>query len=124
MKTAVLLLVTALAAGCARNRHAVVIHTGTAIGIQLAENPITQVYEFKAGFARHGVAYIPSNRSNTDSPSSGASDTADVIMELRHGRFLSREAPFYLRLAVGKNAVSQPAAASMFAKDSEGTPKP
>lgn len=118
-----LFLIALLAvAGCSSNhKHAVIAHTATILGIQLAENPS---YEVKLGFVRSEFAIVPSNRSSKDgdpTTGGGASDTADMLMELRYGALLSRDATLYQRLAVGSVAVSQPGAAFMFAKSRDGT---
>lgn len=113
--------VALLATGCAGNRHAVIAHTGTVLGLQIAENPSTQLYEAKLGFARSEFAYVPSNwKENGPATGRGASDTPDMLMELRYGNLLSRDTSLYQRLAVGSVAVAQPGAAFMFAKGRDG----
>lgn len=97
-----------LLTGChAIDHNYVVTGTGTIIGVQIAENPATQLYEAKLGYARAETALVPTN-----GPA--------VIMELRYGGIFSRSGGIYQRLAVGKDAVQQPGAAFMFAKDAEG----
>lgn len=93
--------------GCAVNRNYVVTGTGTVLGVQIAENPSTQLYEAKFGYSRAEVALVPTN---------GVS----VLMELRYSGIFSKTGGIYQRLAVGDTAVKQPGAAFMFAKDSSG----
>lgn len=124
MKHLFIALIAAACAGCAGHKHAVIAHTGTILGLQIAENPSTQLYEVKFGYARSEFAYVPSNRAATEddvNSGNGASDTPEMLMELRYGNILSRDATLYQRLAVGKAAVSQPGAAFMFAKGKDGT---
>jgi hypothetical protein len=98
-----------LLAGCqAINRNYVVTGTGTILGLQIAENPATQLYEAKFGYARSEVALVPTN---------GVS----VLMELRYSGIFSKTGGIYQRLAVGDTAVKQPGASFMFAKDANGT---
>lgn len=102
------LLSLVLLCGCGAIRNGYVVSgTGTILGVQIAENPATQLYEAKFGYARAEVALVPTN-----GPA--------VIMELRYSGIFSRSGGIYQRLAVGNAAVSQPGAALMFAKDAEG----
>jgi len=97
-----------LLTGCgAINHNYVVSGTSTILGVQIAENPATQLYEAKFGYARAEVALVPTN-----GPA--------VIMELRYSGIFSRSGGIYQRLAVGAEAVKQPGAAFMFAKDADG----
>jgi hypothetical protein len=109
MKIRALIPITALIlTGCAAvNKNYVVTGTGTVLGLQIAENPATQLYEAKFGYARSETALVPTN---------GVS----VLMELRYSGILSRTGGIYQRLAVGDAAVKQPGAAFMFAKDAAG----
>lgn len=108
--------------GCA-GRHSVVAVTGTVIGVEIAQNPQTQMYQAKLGYNRGEFALVPTNRSANEEPGNqggGAKDSTDVLMELRYGGIFSKDAGIYQRLAVGKTAVSQPGAAFMFAKGNDG----
>lgn len=116
-----------VATGCANQRHQVIAATGTNIGLEISENPATQVPQAKLGYQRVELAIVPTNRSATEkategSMRNGAKDVADVLMELRYGDILDKHSSVYQRLAVGKTAVSQGgAAALLFAKDANGT---
>lgn len=113
--------------GCMNNRHAVIAVTGTNIGVEISQNPANQSPQAKLGYQRSEVAIVPSNRSGGIEPAGtgtvghGASDVADVLMELKFSNIFSiNTSGIYQRLAVGKTAVSQPGAAFMFARDQMG----
>jgi len=108
MKTSALFASILILAGCGTvERNYLITNTGTIIGVQIAQNPTTQLYEAKLGYARAESALVPTN---------GAS----VLMELRYGGIFSSSGGIYQRLAVGDAAVKQPGAAFMFAKDATG----
>lgn len=127
-------IVSGIICGCAENRHAVVAITGTNIGLEISENPVTQMPQGKLGYQRSEISIVPSNRSGDIDPAgtntthifgNGAVDVADVLMELRFANiFSSAEGGVYQRLAVGETAVSQSGAAFMFARDQEGNIDP
>lgn len=111
-----------LSAGCQTNNDRVVVATSTTLGIAVAQNPATQLYEAKLGYERVELAFLPSNKnSTTNAPiiGNGAKDTPDVIMELSL-RNIFAGGGVYQRLAIGSTAVAQPGAAFMFAKDQNG----
>lgn len=125
--TALVILTGIIGQGCA-GRHAVIASTGTVLGLDISENPQTQLYHVKFGYNRGELAIVPSNRSaeknatETNSKDKGALDTADVMMELRYGGFgIKSSGGIYQRLAVGTTAVKQPGAALMMAKNAEGS---
>lgn len=107
MKTYALLCALMLTGCQAINHNYVVSGTATVLGVQIAENPATQLYEAKFGYSRAEMALVPTN-----GPA--------VLMELRYGGVFSRSGGVYQRLAVGNAAVQQPGAAFMFAKDANG----
>ena len=118
-----------LGAGCQSSKHRVITVTGTVIGLELAENPATQVPHAKLGYNRAELAYIPTNRPSGDDPTGeveGAEESVDVLMELKYAGIFSWGASggIYQRLAVGKEAVRQPGAAYMFARDVKGNLEP
>lgn len=98
-----------LLAGCVIP-HAVIVTSQTVLGASVSENPQTQLYEARFGFARNEFAFVP---TDTNGP------IPDVIMEIRVNN-IYQGGGIYQRLAVGSNAVSQPGAALMFAKDATG----
>jgi hypothetical protein len=107
--------------------------TGTNIGVDISQNPATQSPQAKLGYQRTELAIVPTNRSTQHDPFSsnagkdsashgGAKDLANVIMELRYGGIFDTgpSSGIYQRLAVGTEAVRQPGASLMFAKDADG----
>jgi hypothetical protein len=125
MKIILAILPLLLCLGCTTGKHYVIAATGTVIGLEVAQNPSSQMYQAKLGYNRGELALVPSNRasgSKGDAGSGGgASDTTDVMMELHYGSIFSlQQSSIYQRLAVGKTAVSQPGAALMFAKGKDG----
>lgn len=126
---AVASLAMILIQGCSATSHLVIAATETTIGVNISENPATQYPQAKLGYNRAELAIVPTNRSKGESAgstSNGAADVADVMMELRYGGIFDMGATsgIYQRLAVGKNAVEQPGASLMFAKDASGDLKP
>lgn len=128
--TFILLTGVLLMTACAKD-HYIVASTATVIGLELSQNQATQSPQAKLGYNRAELAVVPTNRKNckaddtncTPVPSgtNGAADSADVLMELRYGGFsFSGSGGVYQRLAIGKDAVVQPGASLMFAKDSKG----
>lgn len=121
-------VVLSIMCGCAKNRQAVIAVTGTNIGVEIAQNPANQIPQAKLGYQRTEIAIVPTNRSGDVKPDvtgGGASDVADVLMELKYSNIFSFSgAGIYQRLAVGETAVKQPGAAFMFARDKHGELKP
>lgn len=118
-----ILLLSLLLVGCTTEKHRVLVATTTIIGLDISQNPQTQMYTAKLGYNRGEIALLPTNRGTKDDPGtgSGAKDVPDVLMELRYANMFSlTEAGLYQRLAVGSVAVGQPGAAFMFAKGKSG----
>lgn len=97
--------------GCAL-KHSVLVTTQTVLGAQVAQNPTSQAYEAKFGYARNEFAIVP---GGTNDPTA----VPDVVTELRVENIL-KGGLIYQRLAVGKTAVAQPGAAFLFAKGTDG----
>jgi hypothetical protein len=105
---------TAFLTGCATSQRYVISATGTIIGVEIAQNPQSQMYQAKLGYNRSELAFVPTNTNTHEVP--------NVIMELRYSSIFSlTDAGIYQRLAVGTDAVKQPGAAFMFAKAKDGT---
>ncbi len=118
-----LLISLALGSGCTNQRQMVVASTGTVIGLELQQNPANQSPQGKLGYNRAELALVPTNRDATEDAGdsgSGALDVPDVLMEIRFNGIFNSDAGIYQRLAVGKNAVEQPGAASLFLRDQDG----
>jgi hypothetical protein len=124
MKSLILIAFIAVAGlcGCA-SRHYVIAATGTVLGVDVSQDPSTGLYHAKLGYARTETAIVPSNRSSgaTNDPPTGqgAKDVAPVILEVKMANLFSGGG-IYQRLAVGAEAVGQPGASFMFAKDASG----
>ncbi|MGE3846760.1 MAG: hypothetical protein AB7I01_07760 [Gammaproteobacteria bacterium] len=114
-----------MTSGCTASRHKVIAATGTVIGLEVAQSPANQSPQAKLGYNRAELAIVPTNRN--DEPAAGgngtgASDVADVLMELKYQGLLGGSSSgIYQRLAVGSEAVTQPGAWLMFLKDAQGT---
>lgn len=112
--------------GCASQGYSVITSTATTIGVNISQQPTSGVVDATLGYKRAEFAFVPTNRNggelSKDSLGNGASESGDVIMELRYsGIFsVSDTAGVYQRLAVGKTAVAQGGAAVMFAKGADG----
>jgi len=115
MKKLSLILIGAAAiiglSGC-KGLHSVVTTTQTGLGVSVSENPSTQLYEARLGYFRNEFAFVP---GDTNHPGT----VPDVLMEIRLENIF-KGGLVYQRLAVGRNAVTQPGASLLFAKDAQG----
>lgn len=107
------LFAVAVLTGCQAPK-AIISSTQTCIGVSVQENPATQLYEARLGYARNEFAYVP---ANTNCPAS----VPDVILELKVNNIFGG-GMIYQRLAVGATACAQPGASLMFSKDGTGQP--
>jgi hypothetical protein len=111
--------------GCAQQGYSVIASTATVIGVEVSQNPATQTPQAKLGYNRGEFAFVPTNRHAGEAAGGigkGASDTANVIMELRYGGIfdLGPSSGIYQRLAVGETAVQQDGAVLLFSKNATG----
>lgn len=97
-----------LFAGCAALENKVVVGTSTILGFEVAQNPATQLYQIRFGYARAEMAIVPTNG-------------LDVITELQF-KNVTGNGGLYQRMAVGPNAVKQ--STFMFAKNASGNLDP
>lgn len=117
IKNTLFLAVLCLAlTGCKGIQHNVMVVTGTVLGVSITENPATQFYEARLGYARSEFAFVPGDTNNPGT-------VPDVLMEIRMENIL-KGGLVYQRLAVGSNAVMQPGAALLFSKDAKGSVDP
>ncbi|MEM1353911.1 MAG: hypothetical protein AAGH88_03405 [Planctomycetota bacterium] len=130
---ALLLLSAALlipgAGGCSERllRENVFANTETGIGIFVAQNRQTQMYEGKLGYFRHELFLVPTNTSvNGDkngpvSVSGPMDQTPEVLADIAGsaGILTGDRATIRQRLAVGQRAVNAPAAIALMADDAE-----
>lgn len=105
-------LLAALAiTGCQSTHDRIIVHTGTAIGLEIAQNPASQMYQAKLGYVRTEFAMLPYTNDRS----------AEVIMELSYGSIFSlQNSSIKQRLAIGKVAVTQPGAFALFARNADG----
>ncbi len=130
IRIAVMLVLATVTAGCDIGvRHEVLAVTETNIGVDISQDPATQTPHARLGYQRVEVAIVPTGRSGGIEPGGnheGAATLANVLMELRYfGIFSSGpESGIYQRLAVGREAVSQPGAWTMLARNASGNIDP
>jgi hypothetical protein len=99
-------------AGCQVEHHRVVAVSGTVIGLSIGQNPQTRLVEGTIGYRRGELALVPTNRVADGAPGGGgASESAEVLMEIQQADLFSSHGSIYQRLAVGPNAVKQAGAA-------------
>jgi hypothetical protein len=134
--TALSLLLTGCSARLAREN--VFANTESAFGLTLAENPQTQIYELKLGYARHELFYVPTSKmifyngggsglGNEVAPPgmtdyNDPSKVPDVVAEIQvggNGSSNGTNSPggsfnIRQRLAVGSVAVKSPSASALF----------
>ncbi len=114
-------------------RENVLASTQSTFGLHIAQNPQTQVHEFKFGYARNELFLVPTDKTITyaesgsagkkeKSVSSGATKTANVVGEIQVGgtaRGTENGVRMYQRLAVGDIAVRSGAAIALYAEDKD-----
>lgn len=148
----VVLIAVALAAcaGCTTKllRENVLATTQSAIGLSVAQNAQTQMYELKAGFFRNEFFLVPTSKrvvndaDNRDAAGTASrachisslkgiehydpSSTPEVLAEIQVGGYGKQSlkeqggrVEVYQRLAVGKHAVQSRAAVALMASDTE-----
>ena len=115
----ILAVVSVLLTGCGTT-HSVIVNTDTVLGISVAENPGTGLYEARLGYARSEFAYVPTAlATNMQTGVVTAQFVPNVIMEIRMEN-LFRGGLVYQRLVVGDNAVGQQAATLLLGKSPDG----
>jgi hypothetical protein len=112
-------LLCAIATGCTALHDTVISSTATTLGVEVSQNPATQLYQAKLGYCRAELAFVPTDRGQATNQIGGAAVTGNVIMELSL-RNIFAGGGVYQRLAIGSEAVAQPGAIFMFAKDQNG----
>lgn len=110
--------------GC-KSQTCVVTATATGIGLRASYDQKTQMPLGELGYIHTAVAIVPTDRQadgETIKESATAASSTDVINEISFNNFFSfwNENGIYERIAVGKNAVSQPGAVALFAKNNGG----
>src|ERR1035437_121876 len=106
MKISFLLIpVIVLLVGCAAIKDKTLVMTGTALGVQIAENQGTGMYEAKVGYGRTEFVLTPTNNPN-------------ILMEFHTGQWFT--GGIDQKLAVGNSAVSSGASTALFLKNRNG----
>jgi len=122
MRTAAACAAAAVLTACANQGYSVIASTATTIGVSIGQQPANGTMDATLGYKRAEFALVPTNRAASASEPKGASDSSNVIMELRYGGIFSTggDSGIYQRLAIGDQAVKQKGAAYMFAKGNDG----
>lgn len=116
-------------------RENIVASTQSMIGLSVAQNPGTQMYELNAGFGRGEFFMVPTSKyvpyaegdwrvGASERGHHDPSSTPEVLAEIQVGgkgkpglSSDGAEVKVYQRLAVGKHAVGAPAAVALLAHD-------
>lgn len=112
MKSTLAIIAALFMGGCTTQNY-IVTSAQSVLGISVSENPATQLYEARAGVVVSQVAFAPCSTN-------GMGFVPDVIQEFRVNNLFAGGL-VYQRLAIGSDAVSQPGASLMFARDANGT---
>lgn len=102
-----LIPVLVLLVGCAALKDKTVVTTATVLGVSVAQNQGTGMYEAKLGYCR--AEFVLTDTNN-----------ADILMEFKTSKLFT-DGGIYQRLAIGKNAVTAGASTALFLKDKNGT---
>jgi len=110
MKISFLLIpVLLMLVGCAALKDKTVVTTATVLGVSLAQNQGTGMYEAKLGYCRAEFVLTDTN-------------STDILMEFKTSKLFSftDNGGIYQRLAIGKNAVTAGASTALFLKNRNG----
>lgn len=102
------LIMVLLASGCTVLKDKILVSTSTILGFEVAQNPASQAYQMRFGYARYELAVVPTNG-------------VEVLTELQF-KNVTGQGGLYQRMAVGKEAIKQ--SLFVFAKDGNGTLNP
>lgn len=122
----VLCILMALGLASCANQTCVLVSSTTGIGLDIDYNPQTQMPHAKLGYIRNELVLAPTNRAAKGYPETGreegAPDVPNIIVEFNFANFFTfwGDSGIYQRIAIGDEAVTQPGAAVMFAKDPAG----
>ena len=111
MKIKYLLIIPALLVlvGCAALKDKTVVTTATVLGVSVAQNQGTGMYEAKLGYCRTEFVLTDTN-------------STDILMEFKTSKLFSfTDGGIYQRLAIGKTAVGTSASTALFLKDKNGS---
>ena len=108
-----------LLSGCASNGY-ITSSINTGIGLDVSENPQTQVPHVRFGYIRTGLYYIPTGK--TGNPVNGdASQTPHVVSKIHVSSEFLKNLDITEKFAVGEKATKSDAARQLFADTSSET---
>lgn len=108
--------------GCA-NKGYITAAVQSVIGLDVSENPQTQVPHVRFGFIRNQLYYIPTGKTpNSGSGSGQAGDTPELVSHIDVDIKFLQETKINEKFAVGPAAVSSGAARIMFAPSTATVP--
>ncbi|MBM4284749.1 MAG: hypothetical protein FJ128_05815 [Deltaproteobacteria bacterium] len=110
--------------GCAAQGY-IVTSVQSVLGLDVSENPKTQVPHVRFGFARSQYYYIPTGKSDSGqgAPSSGnAKETPELVSEIVVDVKFLQSAYIKERFAVGPTAVQADAARALFNPEGKALP--
>jgi hypothetical protein len=130
MKRQLLFLALALATsgtGCKTVvRENIISSVNTGIGVSLAENPKTEMYEVKVGYIRSQFYSVPTGKTVEGATSNAANVTPELVSGIRmnsDARHLLLGVSVIENFAVGKVAVMSPAAVAMYVGQTDNPQK-
>ena len=101
--------------GCASNGY-ISSSITTGIGLDVSENPQTQIPHVRFGYIRHGLYYIPTGK--TGDPTGNVSETPHVVSKIHVSSEFLKGITISEKFAVGDKASNSTAAAALFADTS------
>lgn len=124
---------TLAAGGCSDTllRETVLANTETMVGVAVAQDPRTNMYQGRAGYFRHELFLVPTSKrvaasgENASAESNDPGSTPEVLGEIMADGAIASpiggsdpvRVGVYQRLAVGKLAVTSGAAVALLARD-------
>lgn len=109
------LLIAIFGAGCSGNGY-ITSSVSTGIGLDVSENPKTQVPHVKFGYLRNQLYYVPTGKTAGANGVTGlASDTPDLVSEIFVNSKFLQGMTISEKFAIGKAAVASDASTTAFA---------
>ena len=110
-----------LSSGCTTVvRENIISSINTGIGVSLAENPKTELYEVKVGYIRNQFYSVPTGKMVKGATNNAADVTPELVSGIRmnsDARHLFLGITVAENFAVGKTAVMSPAAVAMYVSE-------
>ncbi len=104
--------------GCASNGY-ISSSITTGIGLDVSENPQTQIPHVRFGYIRHGLYYIPTGK--TGNPNGNVSETPHVVSKIHVSSEFRKGITIIEKFAVGDSVGNSAAARQLFADTSTET---